>query len=471
MDIMRALNSRNKNLQVDVQVITLADNLEHPYFSLIELSKNNLSPIGIAKMEAPYTPHISHYWIKYQGEIVISFNMADLKPVNTNSEDFFNYVNKTEKTKFYERLKQQKEKAKEDEKKTEEKANKEPEEDEEYVDMKSRFQNDHYNYSFIGKVSRFKQKGNKFVVYFEDLGWKFLQKVPKEFRDTYVAGQYLDDAFQAMCEFMGVDFAYSIEDLHEYTFGTDGYSVQKDGQTIEDVSTILSEWSQKDSEEEETDPLDDPMYENQDLQKLDEENKDNKNYVKSDNSTTTNNTTNSTTNNGTNAENSTEGEIKENDEATQQEEEVSVDDKIEKYQEEFDQKVLDLFIGNSYYESDLINPILNYNSITITPRVVSTDNGSTMSAVSGDATTAATGENPSTDLLSQGQTGITLQNVNFNVPKTALSYDQVNAMSPLQAREEATLTNKYYWTTILRLRARAAAYQVGPNTPYSKFNY
>ena len=44
-------------------------------------------------------------------------------------------------------------------------------------------------------------------------------------------------------------------------------------------------------------------------------------------------------------------------------------------------------------------------------------------------------------------------------------------MSPLQAREEATLTNKYYWTTILRLRARAAAYQVGPNTPYSKFNY
>ena len=47
----------------------------------------------------------------------------------------------------------------------------------------------------------------------------------------------------------------------------------------------------------------------------------------------------------------------------------------------------------------------------------------------------------------------------------------VNIITFLQAREEATRTDKYYWTTILRLRARAALYNVGPGTPYYKFNY
>ena len=73
------------------------------------------------------------------------------------------------------------------------------------------FRHDEYNYSFIGKVYRFKQIGQTFVIYLEDLGWKFVQKVPDEFRKTYIAGQTLDDAFQAICEFMGVDFAYSID--------------------------------------------------------------------------------------------------------------------------------------------------------------------------------------------------------------------------------------------------------------------
>lgn len=447
--IMRALNSRNKNLQVDVQVITLADNLEHPYFSLIELSKNNLSPIGIAKMEAPYTPYISHYWIKYQGEVVISFNMVDMKQVNTNSESFFNYVNEGERKRF---LEQKANKPAEDDKTQ----HTTKEEEKEYIDMTPRFQNDHYNYSFIGKISRFKQKGNKFIIYFEDLGWKFLQKVPKDFRSSYVAGQYLDDAFQAICEFLDVKFAYSIEDLHEYTFANDGYSVQKDGQTIEDVETILSEWGMKEVEDDEAknDELDDPSNESPSLVNLDKANENNENYIKNDSDTTQQNT-------DVNSEESTETE-----DDTQ-----TVQDKIDKYQDDFDKKILDLFIGNSYYDSNLTDPILDYGKITITPKLISDDSTSTMSSVSG-ADTNGDGTVSEEEAAAYDRQQKYSGNINASVTvgnKIALSYDQVNALDFFTARIEANKTDKYYHTTILRLKARGALQTVGPNTPYYKY--
>ena len=40
-ELFQSLNSNGKNLQVNTQVITLTDNLSHPYFSIINLSKNN----------------------------------------------------------------------------------------------------------------------------------------------------------------------------------------------------------------------------------------------------------------------------------------------------------------------------------------------------------------------------------------------------------------------------------------------
>lgn len=406
---------KNKNLQVEVQVVTLEDNLDHPYFSLVELAEDNVSPIGIAKVEAPYTPHISNYWIKYKGIVVISFDMSDLKHTNTNSTSFFDLLSKAQ-TKA-----------------------------ENFTSLNQRIQNDYYNYSFICKISRFKQKGKKFIIEFEDLGWKFLQKVPKEFRDTYVAGQSLDDAFQAICEFLGVDFAYSIEDLSKYTFGSDGYSIQKDGQTVEDVTTILSEWGSETIEEaEEEEKQEDPdglglhQYENETVKELDEKNKDNKNYTKSDENT--------------------------NPQLSEEEPDAS-QEKIEKYQEEFDRKILDLFVGNSYYESNLVDPILNYSSITITPKITENNSSSSPSVV-GETGETNTETQVGQELINRSNTGITLSGINIQ-NKIALSYDQVNSLTPDQAYQESFKTDKYYNTTIIRLRARARfKYNIGPTTPY-----
>lgn len=330
-NLVKSLNKHGKNLQVDIQVITLADNLSHPYFSSISIAKDNYSPVGVAVLEAPYTPHISNYWIKYNDIVIISFNMMDLNQQNTNSLNFL-----------------------------------------EFNKIKQRITNDEYNYSFVCKVSRFKQEGKKFVIYFEDLGWKFMQKVPKDFRDSYIAGQYLDDAFQAICEFLGVHFAYSIEDLHQFKFGTDGYSIQRDnGKTIEDVPSILNEWGAGSTEEQ--DDLDDPMNENEGLIDFDKKNKnaskDNsllKNLmfpVSEENISTLNNLASTINKEATSALNNLISPM-----SDKKNQEQSSDEKISKYQEEFDKKILDLFIGNTYYDSDLTSSLMNYGNITITPQ-------------------------------------------------------------------------------------------------------
>lgn len=288
------INGLSVDRQVIAQIITLKDNLTHPYFSSIDMSKDGTSPIGIAKFHVVYDQQILDYWAKYDDIVVVSFDITDLNRENTNSLNFS-----------------------------------------ESHELNGRLQNEEYNYSFICKVSRVKQKGKEIIIFLEDLGWKFLQKVPVEFRQTYIANQYLDDAFQAICEFLDVRFAYSIEDLHKFQFGGDGYSITKDGEVIDSVQTILTE--ELPTLEEPTDPLDDPIFEDQGLFDL--------LIGKTD----------------------TEQEDSNTNQPLTENEDTSLEDKIEKYQEDFDKKILDLFIGNAYYDSDLVNPVLDYNRITITP--------------------------------------------------------------------------------------------------------
>ena len=248
----------------------------------------------------------------------------------------------------------------------------------------------------------------------------------------------MDKAFQAICEFLGVEFAYSIEDLSEYTFGADGYSITKDGQVVEDVETILSKWQTESPEEEnKDDELDDPKNENPALIELDKKNEKNENYVKKD---------------------------KQEDQQLGSDN-SALQEQLDKYQEDFDQKIMDLFIGNQFYDSNVTDNVMDYNKITVTP-TVSTDTSNSSDSI--EQSEENKGEDVSKKLLDSGKSGITLSNINFK--KIALSYSQVNALTPDQAYHESLQTNKYYHTTIIRLKARARLkYNIGPNTPYWRF--
>lgn len=343
----------NMMLENDISVITVDDNINHTYCSKIRWDKDNFLPIGTAQLTMPYSKDIEQYWIKYSGIVVIHANLnshtnsviaSQLKVPDTISLNLKKYVDTEVNI--------------DDKKRT------------------LRFKNDEYNYAFIGKISRFKQVGKTFIIYLEDIGWKFLQKVPQEFRNSYIANQSLDDAFQAICEFMGVDFAYSIEDLSEYNFAADGYSVQKDGEIIETVPTILTEWvdnPEDDEEEDDEGGLDpDNGFESETLKEVVDQQK---NALRNQLSNQANKSLNAQT---TNSENT--NDIIDNNQESESDAQ-STQDKIEQYQQEFDDKIKDLFIGNSFYDSNTSDPILNYNNITITPKVAASTDTSSMSTV------------------------------------------------------------------------------------------
>lgn len=344
----------NMMLENDISVITVDDNINHTYCSRIRWDKDNFLPIGTAQLTMPYSKDIEQYWIKYSGIVVIHANLnshpnsviaSQLKVPDTISLNLKKYVD-TE------------------------------------VDINDkkrtlRFKNDEYNYAFIGKISRFKQVGKTFIIYLEDIGWKFLQKVPQEFRKSYIANQSLDDAFQAICEFMGVDFAYSIEDLSEYNFAADGYSVQKDGEIIEITPTILTEWidnPEDDEEEDDEGGLDpDNGFESETLKEVVDQQKNALRNQLSNNQS--NKSLNAQTTNSESVDNVIDNNTEEKSNTQ------SIQDKIEQYQQEFDDKIKDLFIGNSFYDSNTSDPILNYNNITITPKVAASTDTSSMSTV------------------------------------------------------------------------------------------
>ena len=343
----------NMMLENDISVITVDDNINHTYCSKIRWDKDNFLPIGTAQLTMPYSKDIEQYWIKYSGIVVIHANLnshansviaSQLKIPDTISLNLKKYVDTEVDI--------------EDKKRT------------------LRFKNDEYNYAFIGKISRFKQVGKTFIIYLEDIGWKFLQKVPQEFRNSYIANQSLDDAFQAICEFMGVDFAYSIEDLSEYNFAADGYSVQKDGEIIETVPTILTEWvdnPEDDEEEDDEGGLDpDNGFESETLKEVVDQQK---NALRNQLSNQANKSLNAQT---TNSENT--NDIIDNNQESESDAQ-SIQDKIEQYQQEFDDKIKDLFIGNTFYDSETSNPVLNYNNITITPKVAASADTSSISNV------------------------------------------------------------------------------------------
>ena len=59
---------------------------------------------------------------------------------------------------------------------------------------------------FYGKISMVKQRGYKLEIQIDNIGRRFKQKIPEEFRNAYIYNQNVRDAFQAICEFIGVHF-------------------------------------------------------------------------------------------------------------------------------------------------------------------------------------------------------------------------------------------------------------------------
>ncbi len=405
----------SETYNTNLDVITLKDNLTHRYFSSISWSKDNYLPLGTAILVMPYMDEAIQYWRTYFDVVVISANMVNsngqifvnitnpatlpqsnindsqnnINSTQTNAQVGSNITNQQQSniTDLNDLAKQANNQASQT---SNSQQNVGANEGESFTSDAQINANAPYNYSFIGRVAQVKQRGMSIIITLQDLGWKFLQKVPTDFRNNYIANATLDDAYQAICEFLGVDFMFSIEDLHELTFHADGYSVQKDGETLEDVPTILTEWGdtgEDEESEEETSGLDDPTNENDGLIEY-SKTKSSNNKSKTSSSSDSNSNDNSLASNVTNSD----SEDEEGDEENEDDDTDTLQEKIDKFQAEFDEKVQSLFMGNMMYNSDLVSNVMDYGSITVAPSGGESTNNN-MSSTSGSGTSDDTDSN------------------------------------------------------------------------------
>jgi hypothetical protein len=81
---------------------------------------------------------------------------------------------------------------------------------------------------FRGEVSRIKEQQNDITIYVDSIGRRFQQKIPDDFRQSFINNQNVRDAFQAICEFLGVFFICPPKTV------TDNGETETDGQTPSD---------------------------------------------------------------------------------------------------------------------------------------------------------------------------------------------------------------------------------------------
>lgn len=153
----------------DIAVITAEDNLIHNYFYSYETSwdASNCLQIAIIKMPKVNQENVN-YWATYTGQLTIYLG----------SNFVYDYVNKTTHT-------------------TEQKA---------AQSLVKYWDNSKIKPYFRGEVDHIKEYQTSMSIYVKNIGSRFQQKMPDEFRQKFVYNQNVRDCFQAICEFIGVQY-------------------------------------------------------------------------------------------------------------------------------------------------------------------------------------------------------------------------------------------------------------------------
>ena len=433
------LSNQDTNPSNQIVVHTEADNLVHNYFHSFNLYWDAGDPLSGVIIKLPKTDtENTKYWITYKGEVTIYLG-NDINHVWKKQESN-NAVNNTE-----------------------------------YWGLKGMLP------IFRGETGIIKEYQKVLEIHIDSIGKRFKQKIPDEFRQAYINNQNVRDAFQAICEFLGIKYICPPGQPKEQDNEQTTDDPQGDGteNNVDDKTNQEQQLAQAAS---------DTVKKAQDNQSTDANNNtgDDQNQNTDSQTALNEDTQQSEVQNGySDISFDANGGIVHGSVA------IETSPNMEETLLALEEHPLDKYLEDTTYVSTDVkkflngemfdtvhNFVLNYDSITIEPKSSASSDMSTIGGgVGGTSDTNSengsngSGSSDSSQWYENGKTGVTLNNVKFNTPKQALSYDQVNAMSFGQAQQEAAKTDKYYWTTILRLRARGALYRVGPGTPYYKFNY
>ena len=191
-DLAKAVNQQDSKEPINnITVITAEDNLIHNYFTNMDVSWDASNCLSSAIIKAPkMNTENTNYWTTYTGQLTIyaGYNFT-FDYVNSNSYS-------TEKDAANSLIK--------------------------YWD------NSNITPFFKGEISRVKEKENDIVIYVDSIGRRFQQKIPDEFRQAFIYNQNVRDAFQAICEFLGVVYICPPKTV------TDNGETEEDGEVTTD---------------------------------------------------------------------------------------------------------------------------------------------------------------------------------------------------------------------------------------------
>lgn len=167
-DLAKAVNQQDLKEPINnITVITTEDNLIHNYFTSMDVSWDASNCLSSAIIKAPkMNTENTNYWTTYTGQLTIyaGYNFT------------FDYVN----------------------------SNSYSTEKDAANSLTKYWDNSNITPFFKGEISRVKEKENDIVIYVDSIGRRFQQKIPDEFRQAFIYNQNVRDAFQAICEFLGV---------------------------------------------------------------------------------------------------------------------------------------------------------------------------------------------------------------------------------------------------------------------------
>ena len=372
----------NKEGANNIIVMTKSDNLTHNYFHYFECwwDANNCLSGVILRMPKSETEN-TKYWINYRGEVCVYMgnNIANSMQETKNKDGTVN--------------------------------------NNKYWDLKGMYP------FFQGTISKIKEKPDEMEIHIDSIGKRFQAKIPKEFREAFIYNQNVRDAFQAICEFLGVYYICPPSTTETEDELEEEESAKTDG-TENDVTDTLNK-------------------ENKMAAKAAKAVKKRQKRTKAKKSTSTSKNSKNNKNNSTNIENIGSKNGNENNNENQEEEQEETTDNTEDEQESdlqvngyadinFDangsivhgQTVIEtspdmaqtllaitenpLLHGNYDYEEneyiiedvgkllrgemfeELHNEVMNYDAITIEPKVAETTDmstvaGGTAGATSGDS--------------------------------------------------------------------------------------
>ena len=194
-DIAKAVNQQESNEPINnITVITADDNLIHNYFTSMDISwdASNCLSSAIIKMPKMNTEN-TNYWTTYTGQLTIyaGYNFT------------FDYVN----------------------------SNSYSTEQDAAQSLTKYWDNSDIKPFFRGEISRVKELEEEITIYVDSIGRRFQQKIPDEFRQSFIYNQNVRDAFQAICEFLGVAYICPPK-----TVTDDGEETAEDGEVTTDGS-------------------------------------------------------------------------------------------------------------------------------------------------------------------------------------------------------------------------------------------